>query len=184
MSQQWPDPYQRRPVDIDAYAPPRQTGATVWLVVAAAVLAGIVLAVLFIRVPGTPVVEPTTTPTPTSTASTSAGPGMPFTMPGNPGAQGRWQLLSHAWTDAGLVVRVRIWCDRDTISYGFVAFSNSGALTYEPETGAPEPEIGSGQLRSGNSITGYVFVPMPRGSATLILTTSSGRQVSALAIPS
>jgi len=181
MTQPWQDPRRRRPVDISAYAPPRRGPGALWLVLVGVVLVGAVVAALLAR-PTAPTVAPSPSATAPAGAGSTAHPGMPFAMPGNPAATGRWEVLSHAWSDAGLTVRVRVTCDTDTISYGFMAFANQGADVYQPEAGVREPEIGSGVLRAGGSITGYVFLPMPRGESTLILTTSTGRQVSALPI--
>lgn len=179
MTQPWQDPYQRRPVDIDAYAPPKRGGGGWWIALVAVVLVGGVLAALFLR-PAAP--APTPAPTPTPAASSDAsGPGMPFTLPDQQ-SRGRWEVVSHTWSDSGLTARVRISSEAGRVTYAFVAFSNQGTQVYEPETGAPDPEIGSGRLTSGETIEGNVFIPMPRGPATLILTTQAGRQVSALPI--
>ncbi|MDO5534249.1 MAG: hypothetical protein Q4F65_06325 [Propionibacteriaceae bacterium] len=181
MTQPWQqDPYSRRPVDINAYAPPRRSGGGWWLLAVGVVLVGVVLAALFLRPPA-----PAPAPTPTPTAEREpVGPGQPFTMPGSTASHGRWEVLEHAWSDDGVTVRVRVTADGGRVSYGFAAFANQGSDTvFEPEAGAPDPEIGSGHLRAGESIEGNVFIPLPRGAATLILTTAQGRQMSALPIP-
>lgn len=178
MTQSWqPGPYQRRPVDINAYAPPRRGGGGWWLLLLGGVLLGLVLAALFARPPAA-----APEPTPAAAPTEASAPGRPFTMPGAPNSRGRWELLSHEWSDAGLTARVRVTSDAGRVSYGFLAFSNTGTEVYEPERGAPTPEIGSGSLQVGQTIEGHLFIPMPRGDATLILTTETGRQVSALAV--
>lgn len=181
MTEPWnANPYQRRPVDINAYAPPKRNGGGLWLIVIGAVLAGVVLAVIFFQpsvLPGAPA------PSASAPASQSAGPGQPFVMPGDSSNHGRWEVVSHSWSDNGALVNVRVFADAGRITYSFVAFSNDGGTTvYEPQDGAPEPQIGSGRLSEGQSITGNLFIPMPRGPATLILTTEGGRQISALPI--
>lgn len=182
MSQPWPqDPYQRRPVDIDAYAPPKRGGGGWWLVLVGAVLVGVVLAALLIR-PTTPA-EPTTRETPTPAATAAQGPGMPFNMPGSTQSHGRWEVLQHSWDGDGVTVRVRVTADGGRISYAFVAFSNTGTEVYEPLPDAPDPQLGSGALEAGQSVEGNLFLPLPRADATLILTTAQGRQMSALPIP-
>lgn len=182
MTQQWQqDPYRRRPVDIDAYAPPKHRGGAWWMLVLGAVLLGVVAAALFLRPPAPG--PGTATPPPTaSQPSESLGPGMPFTMPGSTQSHGRWEVLEHTWRSDGVVVRVRVTADSGRVTYGFVAFSNQGTDVYEPESGAPSPEIGSGRLEVGQSVEGNIFIPMPRGDATLILTTEGGRQMSALPV--
>ncbi|MFT3875325.1 MAG: hypothetical protein QM708_02695 [Propioniciclava sp.] len=183
MTQPWHnDPYQRRPLDINAYAPPKRGGGGLWFAVIGALLVGAVLAALFLRPAAAPSTAPASTPTPARTSEAN-GAGMPFVMPGDSSNQGRWEIVSHSWSDAGLIVNVRVTADAGRITYAFVAFSNDGGTTvHEPQAGAPEPQIGSGRLSAGQSITGNLFIPMPRGPATLILTTEGGRQISALAV--
>ncbi|HHU39103.1 MAG TPA: hypothetical protein GXZ45_07490 [Propionibacterium sp.] len=175
------DPYQRRPVDIDAYAPPKRGGGGWWLALVGIALVGVVLAALFLR-PALPRATPADTPSPPPTAEPSL-PGMPFTMPGSTLSHGRWEVLEHAWDDEGVTVRVRVTADSGRVSYGFVAFSNTGVDVYEPQPTAPDPQIGSGSLDAGQDVEGNLYLPLPRGDATLILTTSLGRQMSALPIP-
>ncbi|MBK8462513.1 MAG: hypothetical protein IPL36_05655 [Nigerium sp.] len=184
MTQPWnADPYQRRPIDITAYAPPKRGGGGLWFLLVGAVLVGVVLAALFLRFPSMQAPSPTATPTAAGTDEPVAS-GMPFVMPGDGKSEGRWEVLSHAWSDDGVLVTVRVSADAGRVTYGFVAFSNDGSTTvYEPVAGAPEPQIGSGRLVAGQTIAGNLFVPMPRGPATLILTTEGGRQISALPVP-
>lgn len=177
MTQQQ-DPYQRRPVDIDAYAPPRRNGGPLWFVLAGVVAVGLVLAALLLRSPA-----PAEAPPRVTTPRASALPGMPFSLPDDPSNSGRWEILGHAWSGDEVTVTVRVSCDEGSISYAFVAFSNAGTETYEPVAGAPDPEIGSGTLTAGGSVEGNLRIPMPAGDATLILTTGLGRQMSALPIP-
>lgn len=126
---------------------------------------------------------PTPTAAPTaSRAPDSAKPGLPFTMPSNADATGRWQVVSREWSDSGVLLNVRVDCDTATCSYGFMAFSNTGASSVDPTASPRKPELTTGTLRAGESATGYVFLPLPRGAAMLILTTSGGRQISALPI--
>lgn len=180
MSQPWQqDPYQRRPVDINAYAPPKRPGGMGWFIALGVLLVGVVVAVLFLR-PAPP--APAPAPTPTATQPTAAGPGMPFTSPGASGNEGRWEVLQQSWNGDSLTVRVRISADKGTVTYGFVAFSNAGVSVYDPVDGAPSPQLDTGRLSAGQSTEGYVRIDMPRGPATLILTTQAGRQMSALPI--
>lgn len=182
MTQPWQqDPYQRRPVDIDAYAPPKRSGGGWWFALIGLVAVGAVLAALFLRPPAQRTDPPS--PTATTPATEAAGPGMPFTMPGSTQSHGRWEMIEHSWTSDGVIVRVRVTADSGRVSYGFMAFSNAGTDVYEPGSGAPEPEIGSGTLTAGQSIEGHLFLQLPQGDATLILTTAQGRQMSALPIP-
>lgn len=169
-----------RPPRIDDYAPPRQRGPVLWIIVAAAVLVVVVLAGIFTR-SGSGAASPTRTPSPVGT--TPAGPGLPFTMPSDPSSTGRWEILDHVWGPTGVTAEVRVWADAGVVSYGFIAFTNTGADIIEPAETTLQPPLTTGTLRAGGSATGYVFLPMERGDATLILTTAAGRQISALPIP-
>ena len=176
---QWQDPYGRRPVDINAYAPPKRSGAALWFVLAAVVLAGIVLAVIFMR-PAAP--DPAASPKPSVTSAEPSGPGMPFTMPDSQRSSGRWEILSQEWTGGGLLLEVQVHADVGTVSYAFVAFLNSTSGVYEPTEPPLGPPLDRGTLVAGQSESGYVFLPMPRGDTTVILTTRAGQQMSALPI--
>ncbi len=181
MTQPWQqDPYQRRPVDINAYAPPKRPGGAGWFIGLGIALVVIVLAVLFIR-PQPPAPAPTPEPAPTQPTA-AAGSGMPFAVPGVSGNEGRWEVLEQRWNGDELIVRVRVTADKGTVSYGFVAFSNNGSEVYDPTPGGPTPELDTGRLNAGKSAEGYVRIEMPQGPATLILTTQAGRQMSALPI--
>ncbi len=180
MTQPWQqNPYERRPVDINAYAPPKRPGGTGWFIALAVVVVAAVLAVVFLRPQPAPAPQPTAAP---SSQPTASGPGMPFSLPNTTGNEGRWQILDQSWDGDQLTVKVRIDVDKGTISYGFVAFSNSGVDVYDPVDGAPAPQLDTGRLSAGESVEGYVRLEIPRGPATLILTTSAGRQISALPI--
>lgn len=181
MTQPWQqNPYQRRPVDINAYAPPKRPGGAGWFIGLGVAVLAIVLAVVFLR-PSAP--SPVPVPSPSQSSATSAsGPGMPFTAPGVSGNEGRWEVLEQRWNGDELILRVKVSADKGTISYGFVAFSNAGTSVYKPVPGGPQPELSTGRLSAGGSAEGYVMIDMPKGPATLILTTQAGNQISALPI--
>lgn len=164
--------------DIGRYAPPRQTGPILAVVAGVLVLVAVVVAGLALQNPLVPAPTPTATPT----AGASALPGHPFQMPNNARATGRWEVLGREWLDEGVLVQVRVACDTDVCSYGFTSFSNQGNSSVDPAPSPRQPQIGRGSLQAGQSASGYLFLPLPRGAATLILTTSAGRQVSALPI--
>lgn len=166
--------------DITRYAPPKQRGPVLAAVAGLVVLVAVVAVGLFLQRPA-PVPGPTPTPT-ASTPDRSNLPGQRFTMPSNADATGRWQVLSQEWTSEGVLVQVRVDCDTETCSYGFTSFPNTGATSVNPVASPRRPELNRGILRAGENATGYVFLPLPRGAATLILTTSAGRQISALPI--
>ena len=181
MTQPRPDPYQRRPVDINAYAPPKRSAGAMWFVLVGILVVGVVVGALVFR-PNVPL-QASASPSSSVTPTAQRLPGMPFTMP-DARDSGRWEVLAQSWEGDELTVRVKVTCDTGRISYAFMAFSNAGTDVYQPVTGAPDPEIGSGDLSAGQSIEGFLLIPMPRGASTLMLTTSLGRQMSALPIAS
>ena len=190
MTQPW-NPHQPvggpppKPVDIESYRPPRQNGPILWAVGGVVVLILVVAAGLL-----SGFFEPSSGPSPTPAATNptskpelpeEAG-GLPFEMPTNPNATGRWQILNTAWYPDGVLLSVRVEAVRGTISYGFLAFANDGDDIIEPAPSPVSPELTTGEVRGGDARTGYVFLPLPRGDGMLILTTSTGRQISALNI--
>lgn len=180
MTQPIPDPYQRRPVDISAYAPPPRRSGAIWFALVGLIAVGAVIAALVLKPWNPPTPSPTPTPT---TGTTSALPGQPFTMPDDPSSTGRWGITSTSWNGDSVTVDVWVESDAGNVSYGFVAFSNAGTVVYDPTTGAPSPTITWGDLTPGQRAEGNLRFEMPAGDATLVLTTSAGNQVSALAIP-
>ena len=163
--------------DISRYAAPRPRGPILAAAAGVIVLVAVVVAGLFLQRPLVP--APASAP---SAQQQSSLPGHPFQMPNNAAATGRWEILDREWSDAGVLVQVRVSCDTETCSYGFTSFPNNGSSSVDPEPSPRAPQLARGTLQSGQSASGYVFLPLPRGAATLILTTSAGRQVSALPI--
>ena len=171
-------------VDIASYRPPRSNGPVLWAVGAVVVLVAVVVAGLL-----TGSFDRTAVTTPTPAVTTAAQPegsaderGLPFTMPANPSATGRWEITDTTWYPDGVLLRVHVAAVRGTVSYGFMAFARDGEHIVEPVPGPREPELTTGEVSGGESVTGYVFLPLPRGDGMLILTTSMGRQISALDI--
>lgn len=140
---------------------------------------GIVLGGLYARFVA-PSPSPTATPTPTR--SVPSGPGLPFEMPNNPTNNGRWEILDQLWENDGVSLRIRVSADSGQISYAFAAFPNNGKQAVQPEFGTRTPIIDRGYLRAGETETGWVFLPLPRDDATILLTTAQGLQISAQAI--
>lgn len=165
------------PVDIRSYAAPKPRAGVLLALVAAAVVVGLVFAAAFLQ----PRPPPGSTP-PTPTTRASAQPGLPFTLPGNANVRGRWEILGQDWEPSGVTVQVRLYADQGVLSYSFVALTNNGAALVPPQPSGRDPELTRGVLQEGETVTGYVFLPLPRGPATLILRTAGLRQISALPI--
>lgn len=166
--------------DIARYEPPRQQGPVLWVALGIVVLVAVVVLGLFLQRPGPPPVsEVTPSPTPGRTANL---PGHPFTMPSNSAATGRWQIIAQQWTSEGVLLDVEVACDTEMCSYAFTSFAQNGATSVDPEPGPRSPALTKGILEAGESARGYVFLPLTRGTAMLVLTTSGGRPISALPI--
>lgn len=167
------------PPDISRYAAPKPRRSILVAVLLALALTG----VAFVVALQGGVRPPATTPSPTAGSTTPATPGLPFTMPSDPQSSGTWQIVEREWTDSGVSVRVRVFANTGTVTYGFSAFAAGSVQTTSPTTGPRTPVLRSGVLRAGESVDGWVFLPIPRGAATLFLTTSAGRAYSALEVP-
>ncbi len=167
-----------RGTQIQEYAAPRVPLGVIIGVVAGLLLVAVMFASFFLARPEAP---PTATAKPTASAAASEQ-GMPFVMPQDADATGVWQIIGREWTPDGVSVHVRIAAKTGRITYGFLAFSNSGTMSVYPTTGGRSPELRTGALNEGEVADGYVFLGLDRGTATLFLTTSMGRQVSALPI--
>ncbi len=126
-----------------------------------------------------PANEPTASASPSRSAA--AGPGQPFTTPDGRQA-GRWEILDSTWTDEGLQLRLRIHSDDGSIGFSFMAFSNASTDVVRPTSSPLNPDIRTGVASVQQPVTGYVFFPMSRGDATIILANGGGRQMSALTV--
>nr|NLI50106.1 hypothetical protein [Propionibacterium sp.] len=175
-----PTPPVRRPgADISQYAAPRLRPS-----LAVAFLLGVALVgVAFVVALGGGLPTPRPGAVPTATAATPTTPGLPFSMPSDPDSTGTWEILEREWSSTGVSVRVRVHAATGTISYGFAAFAAGSAQTTNPVPGTRKPELRTGVLEAGESVEGWVFLPIPRGDATLFLTTSAGRAYSAQQVP-
>lgn len=144
-------------------------------------IAGLITLVLVIAggiyVRSLPEQQPSASPTP---SQTSAGPGQPFET--SDGRKGRWEIMESTWTDEGLQLQVRVYADDDNITFSFLAFANATTEVVAPSHSPESPDIRVGTATKTQPVTGFVFFPMPRGDATIILANGAGRQMSALAV--
>ncbi|MFT3970001.1 MAG: hypothetical protein QM695_06915 [Micropruina sp.] len=165
------------PVSINQFAPPPNRTPLLITIVALIVLVVVIEGGIYVRSLSS--AEPSASAGPTTTAP--AGPGQPFTTPD--GRQdGRWEILESTWTDEGLQLRLRIHSDDGSISFGFMAFSNASTDLIRPTSSPRSPDIRMGTATVQQPVTGYVFFPMSKGDATIILANGSGRQMSALTV--
>lgn len=162
-------------VSINQFAPPPNRTPMIATIVALVVLALVIGVGSYVRSqPAQPSASPSATPT------ASAEPGQPFSAPG--GQQGRWQILDQKWTDEGLQLQLRIDADSAALSFSFIAFANASTTVVQPTASSASPDLRTGTAAPGRPATGYVFFPMPREDATIILATATGRQISALPV--
>ncbi|MFT4295007.1 MAG: hypothetical protein QM582_06300 [Micropruina sp.] len=164
-------------MSIGQFAPPPNRTPMLITVVALVVLVLVIVGGSYVR--SLPESTPSSSPTPSQTAS--AGPGLPFNTP-DERQKGRWEILDSEWTDEGLQLQLRIYSDGGPITFGFMAFANATTEVIRPTSSPRSPDIRTGTASPARAATGYVFFPMSRGDATIILTTGTGRQMSALPV--
>lgn len=167
-----------RSVKIDEFAPPR---SRLPLVVTLVVLlvAGLIWGATLLR-PAAPTPAASATPTPKAGATT-APPGLPF-VAADEQLAGRWQIVEQRWTDSGLEVEIMVAVDRGPFDYSFLAFENSSVEATSPQPGSESPQFSGQPIGTGQQESGWLFFPLERGPATIILSTSGGSQMSALAV--
>ncbi len=164
-------------IGIEEFAPPRSRLPLIVIVVAL-LIAGLIWAGTMWRSQPAPVasVTPAASPTATSTAS-----GLPFVTPDERYA-GRWEILHQQWTDSGLEVEIRIAADRGPVTYSFLAFGNTDMKATNSSPGSQNPKFSGLPIDTGEYQTGWLFFPLERGPSTIILSTASGNQMSALPV--
>lgn len=164
------------PVSIDQFRPPPNRTPLLITVVALITLLVVIAGGIYVR--SLPLQEASPSPTP---GRTSAGPGQPFTTPD--GRQsGRWEILQSTWTDEGLLLQLRLYTDDENITYSFLAFANATTEVVAPSHSPESPDVRTGTITKTQPVTGYVFFPLPKGDATIILANGAGRQMSALPV--
>lgn len=188
--QGWPAPPQNagaplspappRGTQIHEFAAPRVPLGPILAVLVGLIVVALVFAGFFLSKPKD---APATTAQPTASAAANET-GMPFTMPADESSSGTWQIINREWTTTGVSVHIRIVAKTGRVTYGFLAFANAGTTSVYPTTGERSPELRTGALNEGEVADGYIFLALDKGTATLILTTSMGRQISALPISS
>ncbi len=165
-----------RPVKIEEFAPP-SSRLPLLITLVVLLVAGLIVGATMLR-QGAPAASASSTASPTRTAAAS---GLPFLTPDARHA-GRWEILEHRWTDSGLEVEIRISVDRGPFSYSFMAFENDGVVATNPDPGSQPPQFSGLPIATGAQESGWLFFPLDRGPATIILATAGGNQMSALPV--
>lgn len=163
------------PVSINQFAPPPNRTPLLVTLVALLALVLVIGGGIYLRSQRT---QAAPSPSPSSSAVT--GPGQPFET--STGQKGRWEILDHTWTDEGLQLHLRVYADTSAISFTFLAFANASTQVVDPSTSPKAPDLRTGTVKATESVTGYVFFPMPHEDATIILASGTGRQMSALPV--
>lgn len=153
------------PHDIE---PPRRPNATLFIVVGALVLVGLI--VVLMQFLGGP--TPTATPSPSASASAGAEPSPERTgnwIPFEGNGDGTFEIVSYRWQDDQLTARIRI--DVSEGEYGFTvfAFANDTRASYDPLN----PQVIT--VSAGHPFEGDVIFYMPNADSTIVLATPSGR---------
>lgn len=161
-------------VSISQFAPPPNRTPVLITVAALITLVLVIAGGIYVR--SLPGADPSPSAGPSQSAS--AGPGHPFTTPDGQ-QSGRWEILDSAWTDEGLQLELRIHSDKGPITFSFMAFANASTDLVTPTSSPRSPDIRTGTASPARAVTGYVFFPMARGDATIILANGAGRQMSA-----
>lgn len=94
-------------------------------------------------------------------------------------ASGYWLILSELWTSSGLRLEMQVYADQGTLDFTFFALDNQSAQIVEPESAST---LASGTVAQGRSVEGTVIFTKTRGDTTVIITDSTGRQVTALVV--
>ncbi len=168
-------------VSITSYGPPpsKVTPAIILVVAAVSIVLGVVGYGVASR--AQPVATPTPTPSRTAEPTSTRSGGVPFEARSD-GAQGYWLVSAARWSGDRLTVTLSVTVDQGQTKPSFYVFGNADSRVYDAELTAPSPAFGAPTLRQGETASGNIVFVMPRGAATLVLTDSGGRQISALPI--
>lgn len=165
-------PFGERPVmpTLPDLQPPKKP-VWPWVLGVLGVIAALLLFLLFR--PGQAETVPSEQPPASAFPSpTLTGNALPYEGNGT----GVFEVTAHRWTGTGVEVDYRITSDDGTRRFTFFMFDNETRQSYVPDVDrvievAPE-----------SPATGTVTFTMPRGDASFVLTTVTGRAITALPI--
>lgn len=142
-----------------------------WILLALGVVAALLVFLLF--QPEEPVETASEQPVPSAFPTpTITGNAVPFEGNGT----GLLEVTGHSWTSDGIEVRYRITVDDGTRRFAFFAFDNETRSSYLPD----EDDVI--EVSAGSPFEGTVTFTMPQGDASFVLTTLTGRAITALPI--
>ena len=167
-------PFGQRPTTspvVPDFEPPRKP---VWPWVVGIIGAVAVLLIVLVVQPAQPEPEASEQPPASAFPSPSiTGNAIPYDGNG----MGVFEITSHRWTSDGLHLEYSITAEKERRRFSFFVFTNESRDSYAPD-GEPVVEVSPDA-----PATGTLEVRMPRGDATLVLTTANGRAITALPIP-
>ncbi|AMS04206.1 glucoamylase [Acidipropionibacterium acidipropionici] len=191
-SPQWPSPDQRPQASIDQYAPPRRRGGWIFVVIVVVVAVGLVLAVRQLNRdprPPTAVSSPASASSPASSMPAVPTPGatassIPF-VSSSDGAEGVWTITKVSWSDSGAEISMTIKVTKGTLyGYSFYVMENDSTRIHEAEPQGWPDDISGGSIRSGQTVSGRIFVDMAKVESTVVLAHDNGMSpITALLLP-
>lgn len=185
---QWPGPDRRPQASIDQYAPPRRRGGWVFVVIVVVVAVGLVLAVRQLNRDPRP---PTAASSPAAASSMAAVPtpgatasSIPF-VSSSDGAEGIWTITKVSWSDSGAEISMTIKVTKGTLyGYSFYVMENDSTRIHEAEPQGWPDDISGGTIRSGQTVSGRIFVDMAKVESTVVLAHDNGTSpITALLLP-
>ncbi|HRA75703.1 MAG TPA: hypothetical protein PLE12_05660 [Propionicimonas sp.] len=170
--------------NIAAYAPRRSRAP--WLVGVAVVVVAVLIGLGSTLGPRLwPAPTPSATPTPTPSATSGNGGGTATATPfqtSDGRVTGGWELVRSYWTDTGLQVELRVQIETGTLTATLSAFGNDDLQLAYPSTGAEYPALDLTRITAGEERVGWVFFPLDRGESTIIMSTLTRTQITALSV--
>lgn len=176
----------QRPVDspnpnasaIAGYAPKKALLPI--LVGLAGVLVAALIAYTAIRPPA-PTESPSPSPSHPTSASATPRDGTRFTV-GTTDTSGTWKITDSRWTKRGLDLLIRVRVETGSLECYFNALSNSGQTIVRNEATLLTPVFPADEIEPGESVSGWVFLPIERGTTLVFLRTTEQPQVSGIEV--
>lgn len=125
--------------------------------------------------------DPAPSASSTPTAHAPHRDGTPFTVQTS-GATGIWKVAEHRWNDQGLSLLIELTVDSGQVSCYFNALSNTGQEVVRGASSGLSPAFPTSQIRAGETVSGWVYFPIDRGTTLIFLRTKDQAQVSGIEV--
>lgn len=142
-----------------------------WIVGILGVVAALLLFLVF-QPEGTQEPPPEQPPATAFPSPSTTGNALPYEGNGT----GVFTIVDYRWTSSGIEIDYEVTADDEPARFAFFAFLNDTRESFVPDG---DPTI---EAAPGSPATGTVTIPMPRGDASVVLTTASGRAITALPV--